>query len=85
MGAPPSEEVAFQRKHVLPGSVCSNSPLGTCLVHRAKSPERQFVQLEPRRGVRAGQGGRGGLGSPRGKAARGGGQDGAPLQEGRFT
>lgn len=76
LGAPPSEEVAFQRKHMLPGSVCSNSLLGTCLVHRAKSPERQFVQLEPRRGGRAGQGGRGGLGSPQGKAARGGDRTG---------
>lgn len=66
MGAPPSEEVAFQRKHVLPGSVCSNSPLGTCLVHRAKSPERQFVQLEPRLGGSGqGRGAEGGSAAPR--------------------
>lgn len=73
---PPSEEAAFQRKHVLPGSVCSNSPLGTSLVHRAKSPEHQFVQLEPRWGTGAGQGGRGGLCSPRVRQRGGGGRTG---------
>lgn len=56
---PPARKWLFNDKHLRPGSVCRNLPLGTSLVHRAQSPEQELVQLETRWGGR-GRGRRGG-------------------------
>lgn len=55
--APPARKWLFKDKHLRPGSVCRNLPLGTSLVHRAQSPEQERFQLETTGGGGEGAGG----------------------------